>query len=57
MKAGSGRSASDDPARDATAIWVALHGTDTLLDRIVIPVRHPRQDRQLSTLAAAEVLG
>lgn len=46
----AGLSASDDPARDATAIWVALHGfatlhswlpgfpwpgTDTLLDRIV----------------------
>ena len=46
----AGLSASDDPARDATAIWVALHGfatlhswlpgfpwpgTDALLDRIV----------------------
>ena len=46
----AGLSASDDPARDATAIWVALHGfatlhswlprfpwpgTDTMLDRIV----------------------
>jgi AcrR family transcriptional regulator len=46
----AGISASDDPARDATAIWAALHGfatlrsfrpqfpwpdTDTMLDRIV----------------------
>jgi AcrR family transcriptional regulator len=46
----AGISASDDPARDATAIWVALHGfatlrslrpgfpwpdTDTMLDRFV----------------------
>jgi AcrR family transcriptional regulator len=46
----AGISTSDDPARDATAIWVALHGfatlhsslpgfpwpdTDTMLDRIV----------------------
>ena len=46
----AGISASTDPARDATAIWVALHGyatlharlprfpwpdTDALLDRIV----------------------
>ena len=46
----AGISASDDPVRDATAIWVALHGfatlrsmwpgfpwpgTDTMLDRIV----------------------
>lgn len=52
----AGLSASDDPARDATAIWVALHGfamlhsslpgfpwpgTDTMLDRILYGLPDP----------------
>jgi AcrR family transcriptional regulator len=57
----AGLSASDDPARDATAIWVALHGfatlrsslpgfpwpgTDAMLDRIVSGLAQIREDRE-----------
>jgi AcrR family transcriptional regulator len=57
----AGLSASDDPARDATAIWVALHGfatlrsslpgfpwpdTDTMLDRVVSGLAQIREDRE-----------
>jgi len=57
----AGLSASDDPARDATAIWVALHGfatlrsslpgfpwpgLDTMLDRIVTGLAQIREDHE-----------